>query len=81
MKARVGVLQVKLYTLFNFGARWRGWSAPRPGRFTHGNEWICLSVAEHVWHRRYGPPSIRDKFSNYEPVWNKNNLEDEFHGT
>jgi hypothetical protein len=24
--------------LFNFGARWEGWSTPRPGRFTPGKE-------------------------------------------
>ena len=29
-----GGVQVQLYSFFNLGARWGGWSTPRPGRFT-----------------------------------------------
>jgi hypothetical protein len=32
-----GGVDLQLYTLFKLGARW-GWSTPRPGRFTPGNE-------------------------------------------
>ena len=28
----------KLYSIFNLGAGWGGWSTPRPGRFTPGTE-------------------------------------------
>ena len=28
--------EVQLYSFFNLGARWGGWSTPRPGRFTPG---------------------------------------------
>jgi hypothetical protein len=28
--------------LFNFGARWVGWSTPRPGRFTPGKDPIPI---------------------------------------
>jgi hypothetical protein len=28
-----GGVEVYLYTFFNLGARWCGWSTPRPGRF------------------------------------------------
>jgi hypothetical protein len=27
-----------LYSFFNLGNRWGGWSTPRPGRFTPGND-------------------------------------------
>jgi hypothetical protein len=36
-KAQRGV-EVYLYSFFNLGARWCGWSTPRPGRFTPGKE-------------------------------------------
>jgi len=29
----VGV-EIELYSSFNLGTRWDGWSTPRPGRFT-----------------------------------------------
>jgi hypothetical protein len=32
-KVRSGI-QVNLYSFFNFGDRWVGWSMPRPGHFT-----------------------------------------------
>ena len=28
-------VEVQLYSFFNIGARWCGWSTPRLGRFTH----------------------------------------------
>ena len=28
--------EIWLYSFFHFGARWGGWSKPRPGRFTPG---------------------------------------------
>jgi hypothetical protein len=30
----VAKVKVQHYSFFNLGARWRGWSTPRPGRFT-----------------------------------------------
>jgi len=30
--------ELYLYSFFNLGARWGGWSTPRPGRFTPGKE-------------------------------------------
>ena len=36
-KAQRGA-DVQLYTSFNLGARWGGWSTPRPGRFTPGKD-------------------------------------------
>ena len=33
-----GGAEIQLYSFFNFGARWVGWSTPRPGRFTPGKE-------------------------------------------
>jgi hypothetical protein len=27
-----------MYSFFNLGARWGGWSMPRPGRFTSGKD-------------------------------------------
>jgi len=35
MKAQ-GRAEVQFYSFFNLGARWGGWSAPRPGCFTPG---------------------------------------------
>jgi hypothetical protein len=29
-------VEAQLYSFFNLGARWGGWSAPRPGRVTPG---------------------------------------------
>ena len=36
-KVQRGV-EVQLYSFFNLGARWGGWSTPRPGRFTPGKD-------------------------------------------
>jgi len=36
-EAQKGV-EVQLYSFFNLAARWGGWSAPRPGRFTPGKD-------------------------------------------
>jgi len=36
-KAQRGV-EIYLYSFFNLGARWSGWSTPRPGRFTPGKD-------------------------------------------
>jgi hypothetical protein len=33
-----GPVKVQLYSSFNLGARWSGWSTPRPGRFTPEKE-------------------------------------------
>ena len=35
-----GRVQVYLYFFFNLGARWGGWSTPRPDRFTPGRRCI-----------------------------------------
>ena len=37
-KAQRGGAQVQQYSFFNFGARWSGWSTPRPGCFTPGKD-------------------------------------------
>jgi len=37
MKAHRGG-EVYLYSFFNLGARWGGWSTPRPGRSTPGKD-------------------------------------------
>jgi len=37
MKAQRGV-EVYLYSFFNLGTRWSGWSTPRSGRFTPGKD-------------------------------------------
>jgi hypothetical protein len=41
------------YFFFNLGARWGGWSKPRPGRFTPGKE------TQHPLYRRLGGPQSR----------------------
>jgi hypothetical protein len=33
-----GGIEVQLYSFFNPGARWSGWSTPRPGRLTPGKD-------------------------------------------
>jgi len=37
-----------LYSFFNPGARWGGWSTPRPGRFTPGKDPV-LGVQQAGW--------------------------------
>jgi len=39
---------VYLYSFFDLGARWGGWSAPRPGRFTPRNNMAPI-VQEAGW--------------------------------
>jgi hypothetical protein len=46
-KPRVRV-EVSLYSFFNFGARWGGWSTPRPGRLTPGKYPVSI-VSEGGW--------------------------------
>jgi hypothetical protein len=38
MKTQSARTEVQLYSFFNLGARWGGWSASRSGRFTPGNK-------------------------------------------
>jgi len=33
-----GGVEAKLYSFFDLGARWGGWSTPRPGQFTPGKD-------------------------------------------
>jgi len=33
-----GGIEIYLYSLFNFGDRWGGWSTPSSGRFTPGKD-------------------------------------------
>jgi len=40
--------EVFLYSFFNLGARWSGWSTPRPGRFIPGKDPVPI-VQEAVW--------------------------------
>ena len=47
------VVEVQLYSFFNLGARWGGWLAPRPGRFTPGKE------TRYPLYRRLGGPQGR----------------------
>jgi hypothetical protein len=51
MKAQRGSRGIAL--LFNLGARWGGWSTPRPGRFTAGKE------LRYPLYRRLGGPQDR----------------------
>ena len=51
-KAQRGA-DVQLYTSFNLGARWGGWSTPRPGRLTPGKE------TRYQFYRRLGGPQGR----------------------
>ena len=44
----MGGADVWLYTFFSPGARWGGWSTPRPGRFTPGNDPVPI-VQEAGW--------------------------------
>ena len=41
-------MAVQLYSFFKLGAKWGGWSTPRPGRFTPGKE------ARYLLYRRLG---------------------------
>jgi hypothetical protein len=34
----MGRVELELYSFFDLGARWGGWSTPRPDRFTPGKE-------------------------------------------
>jgi hypothetical protein len=47
-------VEVYLNCIFNLGARWGGWSTPRPGRFTPGKDPEPI-----VWEVGWAP----------EPVW------------
>ena len=38
-----------IYSFFNFGPRWGGWSTPRPGRFTPGKETPVPILQEAGW--------------------------------
>jgi hypothetical protein len=40
--------EIYLYSLFNLGARWGGWSTPRPGRVIPGNDPVP-TVQEAGW--------------------------------
>ena len=48
-----GGVELQLYSFFNLGARWGGWSTPRPGRFTPGKE------TRYPLHMRLGGPHGR----------------------
>jgi len=48
-----GVVEVQLYSFFNFGATWGGWSTPRPGHFTSVKE------TRYPLYRRLGRPQGR----------------------
>jgi hypothetical protein len=39
---------IQLYSFFNLGDRWCGWSTPPPGRFITGNNSVLI-VQEAVW--------------------------------
>jgi hypothetical protein len=41
-------VEVKLYSFFNLGARWVGWSTQHPGRLFPG-KWIVFNVQKTVW--------------------------------
>ena len=47
-----GGVEVHLYSFVNLGARWDGWSTPRPGRFIPGKDPLPL-------YRRLGGPQGR----------------------
>jgi len=37
-----GGVEVQLYSFFNIGARWGGWSTPRPGRFAPRKDPVAI---------------------------------------
>ena len=37
-----GGVEVQIYSFLNLGARWGGWSMPRPGRFTPGKDPVSI---------------------------------------
>ena len=43
-----GGVQLYIYSFFNFGVSWGGWSTPRPGRFTLGKDPVPI-VQEAGW--------------------------------
>jgi hypothetical protein len=42
-------VEVEIYSFFNLGARWGGWSTPRSGRFTSRETDPVRFVKEAVW--------------------------------
>jgi len=43
-----GGVELYLYSFFNLGSKWGGWSTPRPGRFTPGKD-LAPIVLEAGW--------------------------------
>ena len=52
-----------LYSFFNLGARWGGWSTPRPGRFTPGKEPVPI-----VQEARWAPRPVWTDAENLAPT-------------
>jgi hypothetical protein len=44
IKAQKGNIDILLYSFFNLGARWGGWLAPRPCRFTPMKGYLVLII-------------------------------------
>jgi len=44
-----GGVDVSLYSFFNLGAKWGGWSTPRPGRFTPRKRKLLSVMQEGAW--------------------------------
>jgi hypothetical protein len=61
-----GRAEVKLYSFFNFGARWGEWSTPRPGRFDPGERygirrmggWVGSRAGLDGWGKSRPPPGF-----------------------
>jgi hypothetical protein len=59
-----GGVEVYFYSLFNLGARWGGWSTPRPVRFTSGKDPVpIIRVLESGW----GPQPVWTGSENLSP--------------
>ena len=54
---------VYLYTFFNLGAIWGGWSTPRPSSFIPGNDPVPI-IQEVGW----APASVRTGAENFAPT-------------
>jgi hypothetical protein len=62
MVAKRGRTDIALVFL-NLGARWGGWSTPRPGRFTPGKDLVSI-----VWETGWAPGPVWRGAENLDPT-------------
>ena len=56
-------VEVYLYSFFNLGARWWGWSTSRPGRLTPQKSSVLI-----VWKAGWAPGPVRTGAENHAPL-------------